>query len=103
MLFVLAGCVAPVSVREQGTVFLYVPSNGPHRAAQCIVRNLKRHTPALVAEAVPGRNSQTWEVTVADGTGVLATARTDAMTIAVQILAQQPDNEKFANDLVGFC
>ena len=100
---VLAGCVGPVTVGDQDNHFVYVPSQGPHRAAQCMVRNTKGRSPALVAEALPARQANVWEVTVSDGTGVLATARADVTAIVVSVHAPQADNEKFANALVGFC
>ena len=100
---VLAGCVGPVYVADQNSHFVYVPSQAPQKAAQCMVKNTKGRSPALVAEAAPARDAYVWEVTVADGAGVLATARADTSAIVVRIHARQPDNEKFANELVGFC
>jgi len=100
---VLAGCAGPVSVHGQNDFFIFVPGQGPQRAARCIVQNAKKHSPALITESGPGRDAYVWEVTVADGAGVLATARADVSAIVVRIHSPRVDNEKFATDLVGYC
>jgi hypothetical protein len=105
LLLVLGGCApAPVSIREQGTLFLYAAYQEPQKAARCIIRNTERGSPGLIATERRLKDAFGWEVTVADGDGVLATARMDVAIILVRIQTSSGvNNEKFANDLVQGC
>ncbi|HKA40548.1 MAG TPA: hypothetical protein VKF40_01035 [Burkholderiales bacterium] len=104
LLVPLAGCTpGPVSVGEQGTYFVFAANQDPLRTGRCIVRNVKRHSPELTATEGPARNAYGRDVIVADSSGVVATARADVAIILVSMQARTFDNEKFANDLVGYC
>jgi hypothetical protein len=104
LLVALAGCApGPVSVREQGTFFVYAANQDPLKTGRCIVRNTKRQSPALITTEGPMKYASGWEVVVSDGADVLASARIDVATILVSINPRGFDNEKFANDLVHGC
>jgi hypothetical protein len=106
LLFALAGCIypQPVSVREQGTYFVYPAWQEPLKAARCMVRNTEERSPGLIATERRSSDAYGWEVIVSDGTGVVATVRTDVVAILVSIEpSRRPDNERFANELVHGC
>src|SRR5262245_11727911 len=100
----LAACaLPPAGVREQGTLFVYGASLAPDKAARCIVRNTPKRFPGLVATERRALDAEAWDVTVADASGVLATARMDVSLILVRVHAPGPDNESFAHGLIHSC
>jgi hypothetical protein len=105
LLLALGGCAAgPVSIREQGTFFVYAAEQDPLKTARCIIRNTERHSPGLIATERRTTDANGWEVIVGDGTDRLATVRMDIAVILVRIQPSSGlDNQKFANDLVYGC